>query len=169
MTPTPRDTVARKRISPLNFLGTYLLLALAAGGLVVGGHFTGHLAYGALGGLVVVALGFLYIYLVRVSTEYLFYTDSIEVVSGIVARNIENVQLFRVRDIRMKQSILGRILNVGSIEVDSTDESAPCLILHGVDDPRRLYEILRELVSQSQAARRTTILESEPTNIPHNL
>jgi len=49
----------------------------------------------------------------------------------------------------------GRILNIGDIHIVSTDRSAPPLVLHGVDEPKELYETLRERVARSQAARRT--------------
>jgi len=114
-----------------------------------------------LAGLLPLAVGLVYSWLVRISTEYRVFADSLEVESGIIARRIENIQLFRVRDLGLNQSLLGRMLNVGNVFVTSTDQSDPNLILHGIDDPRSVYESLRELVAKSQAARRTMIVEEE--------
>ena len=112
-------------------------------------------------GLIPLALGAGYGYLVRISTEYRIFSDSLEVESGIIARNIDNIQLFRVRDVGLNQSMLGRMLNVGNVAIASTDQSAPHLVLRGVDNPRDMYETLRELIAKSQAARRTMIVEEE--------
>ena len=158
-----RELVVQKRISLKNFIGTYLLLIFAAG-LIWGIGYSQKLASGWIvgpAGLAPLVIGGLWIYLVYVSTEYRVFQDSLEVESGIISRNIENIQLFRVRDIGLKQGIVGRILNVGNIAITSTDQSNPHFTLHGVDGPRGMYDTLRDLVSKSQATRRTVIMEDD--------
>src|SRR5437867_72435 len=157
--PAPSDLVVRKRISSKNFLAIHLLLALLAIGIWVGGVKLQLVSTPIvfLIGLAPLAAGLLYSWLVRISTEYRIYNDSLEVESGLIARSIENIQLFRVRDVGLRQSLLGRILNVGNVYVWSTDQSDPRLLITGIDDPRGLYETLRELIAKSQAARRTMI------------
>jgi uncharacterized membrane protein YdbT with pleckstrin-like domain len=113
-------------------------------------------------GLVPLLLGIGYTWLVRLGVEYRLHQDSLEVDSGLVTRNIENLQLFRVRDLRLRQSMLARLFGVGDIVVTSTDQSTPHLTLRGVEEPRKVYETLRELVARSQATRRTMIVEEEP-------
>ena len=157
------DLVARKRISLKNFIGLYLLLIFVAG-LIWGIGFTrvhiaGWIVFFA--GFAPLVLGALYTYLTYISTEYRLFQDSLEVESGIVSRNIENIQLFRVRDIGLHQGIVGRILNVGNIGISSTDHSNPHFTLTGVDDPRWMYDTMRELVAKSQAARKTMIVEED--------
>lgn len=159
------DLVVRKRISRKNFLGMDLL-TLVVGGLIC---FLGF-RYLPLSPLVIVlvalapiAAGQVYGWLLRANTEYRIYTDSLEIESGIFSRKIDNVQLFRVRDLGLDQPLFGRMLGYGNLTLTSTDQSAPHLKLHGVDDPRALYETLRELVAKSQAARRTMIVEEELT------
>jgi uncharacterized membrane protein YdbT with pleckstrin-like domain len=116
----------------------------------------------AVAGLVPFLLGIGYTWLVKLGLEYRLYQESLEVESGLVSRNIENLQLFRVRDLRLRQSVLGRILGVGDVIVTSTDQSTPHLTVRGVENPRSVYETLRELVARSQATRRTMIVEEEP-------
>ena len=106
-------------------------------------------------------LGLLYSWLVRLSTEYRLFQESLEVESGIISRRIENIQLFRVRDLGLAQSILNRLAGVGDVIVTSTDQSAPRYRVRGVESPREFYDRLRELVAKSQATRRTMIVEQE--------
>jgi uncharacterized membrane protein YdbT with pleckstrin-like domain len=160
------DLVVRMRISRKNFLAMDLLtLAL---GVLIG--FLGFRFATSLPALVIVAVALapiiiaqIYGWLVRANTEYRIYTDSLEIESGILSRKIDNIQLFRVRDLGLDQPLFGRMLGYGNLSLTSTDQSAPHLILHGVDDPRALYETLRELIAKSQAARRTMIVEEELT------
>ena len=113
-------------------------------------------------GLTPTVLACLGSWLAVLSTEYRVFEESIEMDTGLVARSIGNVQLFRVRDLALRQSVLNRILGVGDVLVTSTDQSSPHLVLRGVAGPREVYDTLRELVARSQATRRTMIVEEEP-------
>lgn len=161
----PADLVLRTRISLKSFAALYL--GLGALCLVIwwaGWTFDTGLSPLLIAGAgllpLVLALG--YSWLVRLGTEYRLYQVSLEVESGLVSRTIDNLQLFRVRDLRLRQSMLGRLFGVGDVVVTSTDQSTPRLTIRGVEDPRTLYDTLRELVARSQATRRTMIVEEEP-------
>jgi uncharacterized membrane protein YdbT with pleckstrin-like domain len=162
---SPTDLVLRARISLKSFAGLYLLLgAVCLAIWWVGWAFdTGlHPLVIVAAGLLPLVLGIVYTWLVRLGAEYRLYQDSLEVETGILSRSIDNLQLFRVRDLRLKQSVLGRLFGFGDISITSTDQSTPHLIIRGVDAPRALYDTLREGVARSQATRRTMIVEEEP-------
>ena len=159
------DLVLRTRISLKSFAALYLGL----GALCVVIWWAGWTFDTGLYPLLVAAAGLLplvlalgYAWLVRLGIEYRLYQVSLEVESGLVARSIDNLQLFRVRDLRLRQSMLGRLFGVGDVVVTSTDQSTPHLTIRGVEDPRALYDTLRDLVARSQATRRTMIVEEEP-------
>ena len=161
----PTDLVLRTRISLRSFAA--LFLGLGALCLVIwwaGWTFDTGLSplLVASAGLLPLVLALGYSWLVRLGTEYRLYQVSLEIESGLVARSIDNLQLFRVRDLRLRQSMLGRLFGVGDVVVTSTDQSTPHLTIRGVEAPRALYDTLRELVARSQATRRTMIVEEEP-------
>jgi uncharacterized membrane protein YdbT with pleckstrin-like domain len=159
------DLVLSARMSLKTFAGLYLILGVVCIAIWwAGAALDTGLApiVVAVGGPVPLALGILSTWLVRLGTSYRLYQDSLEVETGLMSRTIENLQLFRVRDLRLRQSVLGRLLGVGDIGVTSTDQSTPHLTIRGVDQPRALYETLRAGVARSQATRRTMILEEEP-------
>jgi len=159
------DALLRRRTSLKSFWGLYVILAVVGGLIWIAGFYSNRLpvsrATVVLIGLVPILIGLLYSWLVRLSTEYRLFGESLEVESGIISRRIENIQLFRVRDLGLAQSILNRLAGVGDIIVTSTDQSAPHYRIRGVEDPRDLYDRLRELVAKSQATRRTMIVEQE--------
>lgn len=165
---SPTGLVKRARMSPKSFAGLYLLLgALCVAIWWLGWAFDTGLPPLAIAaaGLVPLIIGLAYSWLVRLGAEYRLYEDSLEVETGIVSRRIDNLQLFRIRDLGLKQSLLGRIFGVGDITVTSTDQSTPHLTIRGIDDPRALYDTLREGVARSQATRRTMIVEGDETHL----
>ena len=157
------DLVLRARTSWKAFAGVYLLGAgLAAAIWYVGLHFDLGVPpwivfLVGLAPPMVVVVGS---WLVRVSREYRIFQDSVEVDTGLFSRRIDNIQMFRVRDISLSQSILGRILGVGDVTVSSTDHSSPLVVLRGANDPRAVYETLRGLVAKT-ATQRTIVVERE--------
>jgi len=163
MPPTEPSLRARPSLRSL----TWLYLALSVIGVLIwwaGATFNTGVSplLIALAGLIPLALGLAYSWLVRLSSEYRLFADSIEVETGLVARTVDNLQLFRVRDLRLQQSMLDRLLGVGDISVTSTDQTTPRLTIRGVTGPRNIYDALREGVARSQATRRTMIVEEEP-------
>jgi uncharacterized membrane protein YdbT with pleckstrin-like domain len=161
---SPTPVLLRARISYKSFAGLYIVLvALCAVIWWTGWTYeTGlHPALILGAGLLPPVLGIVYSWLVRLGAEYRLHQESLEVERGIVARSIDNLQLFRVRDLRLRQSILGRVFGVGDIVVTSTDQSTPELTIRGVAEPRALYDTLREGVARSQATRRTMIVEDD--------
>ena len=106
------------------------------------------------------ALGvFIYSRLARVGSSYRLYPDRLEIESGILARKIENVELFRVRDVGLRQGLVGRMLNFGDIYIHSTDSSTPDMHVRAIDAPKDLYLQIRELVSSHRSLNRTLIVE----------
>lgn len=158
--------ILRRRRSYRSFLGLYILAGIVAAAIwIVGFEYLSADVQPAIlvgAGLVPLVIALVWAALRRTSVEYRVHPQSIEVESGIVSRRIDNLQLFRVRDLNLNQSLFGRMVGVGDVTVTSTDQSTPRLVLQGIDDPRAVYEKLRELVAASQATRRTMIVEEEP-------
>ena len=112
-------------------------------------------------GLVWPVLGGLAAWLRVYGTEYRLYDPYLEVESGILSRRVDQIQLFRVRDLAFHQSILNRLVDVGTVSLSSTDESLPRLEMRGVSGPRAVYRQLQDAVSRSRATQRTMIVESD--------
>jgi hypothetical protein len=65
---------------------------------------------------------------------------------GLLSKTIDTLELWHVEDIHFHQSLLDRILDVGSITVLSRDETTPRLFMKGIPHPRPLYEALKQRV-----------------------
>jgi uncharacterized membrane protein YdbT with pleckstrin-like domain len=156
--------VVAKRMALRAFAGLYLVLgvvALAIWGVGFGAGIDVPASAIVLAGLVPLLIGVAYTWLVRATTEYRIFEDALEVESGILAKDIEHIQLFRIRDLGLSQSLVARVLGIGTVTIASTDRSQPELALRGLTRPRELYETIRRLVSASQATRRTMVIEDD--------
>ena len=78
---------------------------------------------------------------------------------GFIGRRIEEVDLFRVNDVAVKQAALERILGFGDITVYMSDSSSPEKILHNVVRPDRVKDLIREAVRRERQRRRVMIRE----------
>jgi len=80
------------------------------------------------------------------SVRYRISNYRIDYERGLLAKNIDTLELWHVEDIQFHQSLLDRILNVGTITVLSHDETTPSLEMQGLPNPRPLFESLKQRV-----------------------
>lgn len=92
-------------------------------------------------------------------TTYSLYPERLMIEKGIIFRQEDEVRLYRVMDLKLKQSIFQRIFGVGSLIIYSADTSSPRSLLQHIRQPR---EVFRLLSNQAEEERRRTpaILET---------
>ena len=128
-------------------LGLLVLIALAAGVVLFG--LAGRSEWGALLALVGLAVaGALVLLLMYRHYAHRYYVEDgrIEHQVGIVGRHIRSVRLGDLRNINLRQSILERMLGIGSLEFSSAGGSGIEVSWMGVKDPaaiKRRIEAMR--------------------------
>lgn len=75
--------------------------------------------------------------------SYIITSERIKVISGLIARKVENYELIRIQDIDYKQSIGERIVGLGDITIQGHDPSDPKIVLRNISKPEDVYETLR--------------------------
>jgi uncharacterized membrane protein YdbT with pleckstrin-like domain len=65
---------------------------------------------------------------------------------GLLSRNIDTLELWHVEDISFHQSLLDRILGVGTIMVISHDDTNPRLELKSLPNPRPIFDMLKQRI-----------------------
>jgi uncharacterized membrane protein YdbT with pleckstrin-like domain len=89
----------------------------------------------------------------NLDTIYEVTADRLILHKGILVKSIDEVELYRVKDVRIDFTVINQTADIGTITIASSDETtrkAPLVIRH-VDRARARREKLRELVD---AARR---------------
>jgi uncharacterized membrane protein YdbT with pleckstrin-like domain len=80
-------------------------------------------------------------YVDRLVNEYGITNQRVVAKSGLVSRNIEEMSLNSIESINVKQSILGRILNYGSISI--TGRGNALIVFKDVDSPVEIRKKIR--------------------------
>lgn len=80
------------------------------------------------------------------TTHYRVSNYRIDYEHGIFSKSIDTLELWHVEDIQLHQSLLDRILGVGTINIVSGDESTPKLSINGIPKPRPLFDTLKQRI-----------------------
>jgi membrane protein YdbS with pleckstrin-like domain len=75
--------------------------------------------------------------------KYVVSTQRVRIISGLFSKNIQEIELFRVKDTMANQSFLLRLFGLGTITILSGDERLPRLVLSGVPGAIELRERIR--------------------------
>ena len=135
-------------------------IALGVGGLCGAPilHLSFHVAWSwaLIGGAVALGLGgfwLLYLWAARATLKFLITTRAIDVESGLFSKNIETLQLWRVRDLEFHQTMTDRLLGVSRVQLFTHDETTPQLLLWGLPGSRRIFEQLQDALEIARRSR----------------
>jgi uncharacterized membrane protein YdbT with pleckstrin-like domain len=90
------------------------------------------------------------------ASTYEVTQDRLVIRRGIVFKSIDEIELYRIKDIRIDFTLLNQMANVGSLSITSSDETTRDgpLELELIHNARRRRELLRDLVDQARQRRR---------------
>lgn len=101
-----------------------------------------HLAGFVMG--IVIVIRFVLKALYLKSIHYDISPDRIEWARGIFSRKIDNLDMFRVVDIKLHRSMLDCMLGIGSVTLVTKDETDPLFDFEKVRRPRHLYDMIKK-------------------------
>jgi membrane protein YdbS with pleckstrin-like domain len=82
----------------------------------------------------------------KVRVQYRLTTARLFKREGVLFRRSSEIELIRVDDVTVEQSLVDRIFNTGTVVVNSTDSSDPVLRIEGIDRPHDVKEQVRNAV-----------------------
>lgn len=88
-----------------------------------------------------------------IGTRYELTTQRVRILHGIFGNTVEEIELVRVKDTRVKQHVGERILDVGDITIISTDATTPEKVLNNVRNPIEVREMIRKAVMEEKQRR----------------
>jgi membrane protein YdbS with pleckstrin-like domain/DNA-directed RNA polymerase subunit RPC12/RpoP len=116
--------------------------------------------------LVPLALGVVLLLIVwtRVkSCSYRLTTQRLFVRRGWLAKHVNELELYRVKDVVVDQGVLQRVLGYGTITVLADDDTTPEVALVGISSPTKVKEMIRtqyRAARQREGVRPTEFLQS---------
>lgn len=93
------------------------------------------------------------------TTRYEVSADRIEWSRGILDRKVDNLDMFRVIDLKLRRSLLDCIVGIGTVTVITTDKTDPEFDFEKIRDPRRLYDVIKK--ASLDADRRSNAIHVE--------
>jgi uncharacterized membrane protein YdbT with pleckstrin-like domain len=123
------------------------------------GWLRGTLAGWATLALCLVGIGLIIVlikWIENIGTTYEITEDRLVLRKGIFVKSVDEVELYRVKDVRLDFTLINQWANIGTITVASSDETtrnAP-LVLRDIDNANGRREELRRLVEAARQKRR---------------
>ncbi len=104
----------------------------------------------------------LFLFGVKLYRQYHSYTltsTRLIVISGILGRRVDEIELFRIVNSVSTQGPLDRLVNIGNIKVDSTDKTG-LVVMKKIPHPHEVRDSLRDAYTQARDKRGTVLLEN---------
>ena len=101
------------------------------------------------------------IYLKTRFTVYEVTNQRIKLKTGILNQEIDECELYRVRDYKVVKPFFQRIFGLGKIELVTSDRSNSNINLNGIKDPENLYNLIRDNVEKFRRKTGTRELDVE--------
>jgi hypothetical protein len=174
--PPPEETVWEGSPSHWMRFGTYLLAvlfvaALGAGALYLRSDhpptFLGSWARPAglvLAGMTIIPLiVILRAFILTRCIKYRLTSQRILASSGVFSRKTDNLELYRVEDLKLLQPFFLRLVGRGSIGVVASDPTNPTMLLAGLPNVEHLRDDLRKHVEACRDRKRTRVLDMDMT------
>jgi uncharacterized membrane protein YdbT with pleckstrin-like domain len=129
-------------------VGVLVSAAIAAVVALIDKTGTGIIVFVVLIALVV-AIG----YLRRLSTRYSISDERLWIRRGLLARHTQETRLTRVQNVNTDQSVLERMLRVGTVDFDTAGSDTPeaDFAFRGVSNPAQVARTVDAAIRQSQA------------------
>jgi uncharacterized membrane protein YdbT with pleckstrin-like domain len=151
---SPGETIIFSgRPSWRSILGFYFVgLLVAAGAGVIGAVAASEVAVGVAIGVGVFLLVLLAGFLKRLFTRYTVTTRRLRVQRGVLKRQIQETRLERLQDHSITQTLLERVLRVGTIDFDTAaDEQGDLFRFEGVENPEGVVLQIDRISQQATA------------------
>lgn len=94
-------------------------------------------------------------WIANLATTYELTAERLILHKGILRKSIDEIELYRVKDVRIDFTIINQMADIGTITITSSDETTRdgALVIHEVAQARTRREKLRELVDAARRQR----------------
>ncbi len=148
----PEDELWAGTYSPKAMAGSFAAAAFVSLAAIVAGTFLPPLGW-IVGAIVAVlsfgGLGLMLLYR-RLTVRYRLTTHRFFTESGLLTRTNDRIQVIAIDDVQVRQGLLDRMFDVGTIELKPSEKSeiksgkniSPDLILVGIEQPRHVADLI---------------------------
>ncbi len=102
-------------------------------------------------------------YLVVRTQTFELTNERLRVSNGVINQQIDEVELYRVKDILVVRKWWMRMTGLGTIHLDTSDRSMPQIDIHAIKDSLELRESLRKKVEAMRDKKRVREMDFDET------
>jgi uncharacterized membrane protein YdbT with pleckstrin-like domain len=88
----------------------------------------------------------------RVSTRYTITTQRLRIERGILAKHVQQTRIERVQNVNTNQTVVSRILRVGTVDFDTAGTDDSDFTFTGVGNPHEVVEAVDRAQREASAA-----------------
>jgi uncharacterized membrane protein YdbT with pleckstrin-like domain len=132
-----------------------LLAVLVVGAIVAGVTALGDgVKWGLVGAVVVVGAALLIVggLIARIATVYTITNQRLRIKRGILSKKVQQTRIDRVQNVNTNQSVLERVLRVGTVDFDTAGTDDSDFTFAGVSSPARVVEAVDRAQHAAAAA-----------------
>lgn len=100
-------------------------------------------------------------YLLLKSHFYRLTTERLLTTHGLFSKTTDTLELYRVKDLRTKQSVFERLVGLESVELLSSDVDSPELVMDFIPANLKLQDKIRDQVESCRVQKRTREIDLE--------
>jgi uncharacterized membrane protein YdbT with pleckstrin-like domain len=152
---------AKAMIGPAIGLAVLTIVALVVGALLPP---TGIVIAGGAAVLAWALFGLVLLYK-RMTVQYRLTTFRLFHESGLLSRKRDRIEVIDINDVTLRQKIIERMFNVGTIHIDSSDTSHPDFDMPGIENVRQVADLF-DNTRRAERERRGLFMENVGSGIP---
>ncbi|HTU09711.1 MAG TPA: PH domain-containing protein [Allosphingosinicella sp.] len=116
-----------------------------------------------------VALGiFVWRWFENLASKFQLTEERLIIRRGIIAKSVDEIELYRIKDVRINFSIINQLAGIGTLSISSSDETTRDgdLVIRDVDRAQARREELRRLVDIARQKRRVREVDMVHDDLP---
>src|SRR5688572_16671211 len=100
-------------------------------------------------------------WLVLRNTRYELTSERLKIRQGVLNKELDELELYRVRDHKLEQPFFLRIFSLGNITLRTADTSHPYIVLRAIHDGEHVLDLIRKYVEECRVKKRVLPLDLE--------
>jgi uncharacterized membrane protein YdbT with pleckstrin-like domain len=98
-------------------------------------------------------------WLVVRNIRYELTSERLRVRRGVLNKELDEMELYRVRDYKLEQPLILRVFSLGNVTVTSTDISEPVFTLRAIRESEQVRERIRLYVEECRTKKRVRAID----------
>ena len=93
-------------------------------------------------------------------TEFYIYDNDIQIRAGLFNSNEDDCYMYRITDVKLKQSLFQKMFGLGTVECYTSDVTDKKIVLKNIRNAREIKDFIYSASEESKRRRRTVNMQN---------